>query len=387
MPRIFIPETKQIVTVMGRTKKVWPDGYEQESLLSDGVVAKVYLAKNKQTQAKVAIKIYEKEKMSIKDYERLSNEHYIMELLLSCPFVVHLHEYIAQRDSISLVMEYCAGGDVFQLVQQKVRLAETEARNLITQLVDAMEIAHSNGIAHRDIKLENLFLSTSPGTPTLRVGDWGLACTWRHGLWLTEQCGTIHYTAPEVFAGRYEGPEIDIWSMGVCLYTMVVGHFPFTASNDAELIRKIKSGRYEQLPFTVSDSLKDLLKRMLQVNKQKRFTLREIKNHPWVLGESMKSKPRSFLRTSLLSTPQYLASPPDSEEESSPAPEPHRTTPTVQTISPSVIGRRKRSNEHVVAPVPRSPKSAIDKKKPSSKIVATNKNSAVRRLKRRRKSL
>lgn len=386
MPRVILnPGESKAITVMGRTKKIWPDGYEKESLLSDGVFAKVYLATNKKTKAKVAIKIYEKEKMSLKDYERLSNEHYIMELLLTCPYVVHLQEYVTQRDSISLVMEYCAGGDVFQLVQQKGRLTEAEARNLFSQLVAAMEIAHSGGIAHRDIKLENLFLSTNPGTPSLRVGDWGLACTWRHGLWMTEQCGTIHYTAPEVLGGRYEGPEIDIWSMGVCLYTMVVGQFPFSAPNDAELMRKIKSGRYEDLPTTVSESLKDLLKRMLQVNHQKRFTLQEIKSHPWLLGESMKTKPRGFLRTSLLSTSQYVSSQSDSEEESPAAtPELNRTTPAVLTVSPHATGRRKRSNEHVVGPVPRSPKA--HKKKSSAKL---NKNPAVqvRRLKRRRKSL
>lgn len=298
------------IIVMRRNRPSLPEGFEEESLLGEGSYVKVYLARNKQTDGTLAVKVFDKEKMRVKDFERLNNEQHALEMLRGCSRIVSLHDTITLRHSISLLMEYCPGGDVFQLVQQKGALSESEARTLFRQLIEAVEYMHSHGLVHRDIKLENLFLVS----PTeLKLGDFGLACSWRSGHTMNERCGTIHYLAPEMLAGqRYEGPEIDIWSLGVCLYVMVRGIYPFNGNNDLELIRRIKMGAYESLNSSgLSEALKSLIKGLLQVDRSKRLTLSAIKSHPWVLGEQSKRQRSRYFRSLVL----HASADPDSENE------------------------------------------------------------------------
>jgi len=165
-------------------------------------------------------------------------------------------------------------------LNQRKKLSENEARTIFTQVVDALEYAHNHSIFHRDIKLENILLDENNN---VILGDWGFADYWSPDKTIKCTWGSLFYAAPEVFLERaYIGPEIDIWSLGVVLYAMVNGKLPFAGSDNTEIISNIVEGYYHT-SITCSKSYTSLINSMLQVESAHRITIKEIRNHPWML--------------------------------------------------------------------------------------------------------
>ncbi|VDK82068.1 unnamed protein product [Litomosoides sigmodontis] len=248
--------------------------------LGSGGFGKVRLATHLLTSQKVAIKIINKLKIKKEDLPRIRTELDAL-MLLSHQNICRLYQCIETPLKFFIVMEYCSGGEMFDYIVKKERLEESEARHFFRQLVQAIAYVHSMGFAHRDLKPENLLLTEDL---QLKLIDFGLCAKPPLGLsqFLHTCCGSPAYAAPELIQGLpYKGHQVDIWSMGVLLYTLLCGCLPFEDDNVQRLYSKIAAGRYYQ-PNYISPLSKDLLKSLLQVNPEKRITISKLIVHPWI---------------------------------------------------------------------------------------------------------
>ena len=177
-----------------------------------------------------------------------------------------------------MVLEYIPGGELYNAIERKGRFPEAEARRYFQQIVAAVGYCHAHMVSHRDIKPENILLDEQNN---IKLGDFGLSNVMRDGHFFNTSCGSPNYAAPEVISGLlYCGPEADIWSCGVVLYALLAGALPFDDANMSILFSKIKSAQYH-LPHFLSDSVKDLLSRILIPDPTARMTLAQIERHPW----------------------------------------------------------------------------------------------------------
>lgn len=160
--------------------------------------------------------------------------------------------------------------------------AEIDARIMFTQLIDAIDHLHKNNFVHRDVKCENILL-TGMQHRTVLLADFGFATAYQPGVKsLNDSIGSLHYSSPEVLLARnYEGPEIDIWSMGVVLYAWCSGRLPFGGATNDEIIARAVTGSFT-LPSSFSEQLSDLIKAMLDVDQARRISMNGIRAHQWV---------------------------------------------------------------------------------------------------------
>ena len=176
-------------------------------------------------------------------------------------------------------MEYANGGELFDFIVQNSRLKEQLASKFYGQLIAGIEYIHKLGVVHRDLKPENLLLDHDEN---IKIVDFGLSNTYQPGELLKTACGSPCYAAPEMIAGkRYEGLKADIWSSGVILFAMVCGYLPFEDQDTSKLYKKIMAGDFE-IPGFISEGAKDLISRILNTDPEDRFTIDNIRRHPWM---------------------------------------------------------------------------------------------------------
>ena len=162
------------------------------------------------------------------------------------------------------------------------RLSERQVKKYFIQLLSAVEHIHDSGFIHRDIKLENILLSKDK--QTIYLGDFGFATNYQQDIYQNEFYGSIHYCSPEICQCiPYIGPEVDIWSLGVCLYAMLFGILPFTGDDQFSIYCKIKECSYI-IPSSISKECFSLLKSLLHPNITTRIDIKGIKNHPWIIN-------------------------------------------------------------------------------------------------------
>lgn len=175
-------------------------------------------------------------------------------------------------------MEYCSGGELFDYIVSHTRVKEKEACLFFQQLISGVEYIHKLGIVHRDLKPENLLLNHNK---EIKIVDFGLSNLYKPGELLKTACGSPCYAAPEMIAGkRYVAAKVDVWSTGVILFAVVCGYLPFEDPNTNKLYKKIMAGSYE-IPNFISNDAKDLIKCILNTDPDKRYTIEDIKKHPW----------------------------------------------------------------------------------------------------------
>merc|ERR1712048_638554 len=178
--------------------------------------------------------------------------------------------------NVYLVMELCSGGELFDQIVSAKYFTERCAASAMQQILRAVFYMHESGIVHRDLKPENfLLLNKRPlDSNVIKIIDFGLSTHWSPGQVLTTKVGTPYYVAPQVLAGAYDN-LCDLWSCGVIMYILLVGYPPFGGKTDKEVFAKIRSG---QLHFEHSDwryvstDAQDLIKLLLKVNPQDRFS-------------------------------------------------------------------------------------------------------------------
>ncbi|XP_064258261.1 MAP/microtubule affinity-regulating kinase 4-like isoform X3 [Passer domesticus] len=246
--------------------------------IGKGNFAKVKLARHVLTGREVAIKIIDKTQLNPTSLQKLFREVRIMKGL-NHPNIVKLFEVIETDKTLYLVMEYASAGEVFDYLVSHGRMKEKEARAKFRQIVSAVHYCHQKNIVHRDLKAENLLLDADAN---IKIADFGFSNEFSRGSKLDTFCGSPPYAAPELFQGKkYDGPEVDIWSLGVILYTLVSGSLPFDGHNLKELRERVLRGKY-RVPFYMSTDCENILRRFLVLNPAKRCTLEQIMKDKWI---------------------------------------------------------------------------------------------------------
>ncbi|KAJ8568077.1 hypothetical protein K7X08_020799 [Anisodus acutangulus] len=253
--------------------------YELGRTIGEGAFSKVKFAQNTETGENVAIKVLEKSTiLKNKMVEQIKREISIMKIVRH-PCIVRLHEVLAGRTKIYIVMEFVSGGELFDKIVHQVRLPEKEARRYFQQLIDTVAHCHSKGVYHRDLKPENLLLDCQGN---LKVSDFGLSAFPQQGVDLLHTtCGTPNYIAPEVLSNQgYDGAAVDVWSSGVILYILMAGYLPFDEVDLPTLFSKINAADFT-CPFWFSPGAVSLIRKILDPNPDTRIKIKEIKRDPW----------------------------------------------------------------------------------------------------------
>ncbi|CAD8148519.1 unnamed protein product [Paramecium pentaurelia] len=246
--------------------------------LGFGTFGKVKMVTHEQSGEKVAIKILEKDRIvETADVERVQREIHILKLVRH-PHIIQLYEIIETPKHIFLVMEMVSGGELFDYIVKNTKLEEVEACKLFQELIAGIEYLHKIRVVHRDLKPENLLLDKNKN---LKIVDFGLSNTYKNEELLKTACGSPCYAAPEMIAGqKYQGLKVDLWSSGVILFACLCGYLPFEDQNTSALYKKILSGTY-QMPSHLSRDAQSMISGILTVDPEKRFTIEDIRNHPW----------------------------------------------------------------------------------------------------------
>ncbi|XP_072840206.2 serine/threonine-protein kinase MARK2 isoform X10 [Pogona vitticeps] len=287
LPALGHPESKPSTKsnmLRGRTSATSADeqphigNYRLLKTIGKGNFAKVKLARHVLTGKEVAVKIIDKTQLNSSSLQKLFREVRIMKVL-NHPNIVKLFEVIETEKTLYLVMEYASGGEVFDYLVAHGRMKEKEARAKFRQIVSAVQYCHQKFIVHRDLKAENLLLDADMN---IKIADFGFSNEFTFGNKLDTFCGSPPYAAPELFQGKkYDGPEVDVWSLGVILYTLVSGSLPFDGQNLKELRERVLRGKY-RIPFYMSTDCENLLKKFLILNPSKRGTLEQIMKDRWM---------------------------------------------------------------------------------------------------------
>ncbi|XVE60516.1 hypothetical protein DITRI_Ditri05aG0135200 [Diplodiscus trichospermus] len=235
-----------------------------------------------------------KELFAVKFIERGQkiDEHVQREIMnhrsLKHPNIVRFKEVLLTPTHLAIVMEYAAGGELFERICNAGRFVEDEARFFFQQLISGVSYCHSMQICHRDLKLENTLLDGSTA-PRVKICDFGYSKSSVLHSQPKSTVGTPAYIAPEVLSKKeYDGKIADVWSCGVTLYVMLVGAYPFEDPDDPKNFRKT-IGRILSVHYSIPDYVrvsiesKHLLSRIFVANPEKRISIPEIRSHPWFL--------------------------------------------------------------------------------------------------------
>ncbi|XP_074651929.1 serine/threonine-protein kinase DCLK1-like [Tubulanus polymorphus] len=262
--------------------------YEILKLIGEGNFAVVKECREKSTGKDFALKIIDKKKCKGKE-KMIENEVSILRRIQHSNIVTLIEEFDSHNE-LYLVMELVGGGDLFDAISAATKYTEKDASGMLYNLSCALKYLHSQNIVHRDVKPENLLVyDHEDGTKSLKLGDFGLATVVREPLYVV--CGTPTYVAPEILEETGYGLKVDVWAAGVITYILLCGFPPFvsTKNDQDELFKKIMSGEFEfRKPYWngMSDSAKELIANMLQVDPDRRFTAGQVLEHPWVSDDT-----------------------------------------------------------------------------------------------------
>nr|KAJ3422691.1 hypothetical protein HK105_006929 [Polyrhizophydium stewartii] len=242
--------------------------------IGEGTFGKVKFGRHKLTGQEVAVKIVDKihAPALIREIETWRQMRH--------PNIAQLYEVLCTESRIYMVMEYCSGGEVFDYIAKHGRLDDSgpECRRIFRQIVDAVAKCHEKNFVHRDLKLENILMTDDF---TIKLIDFGFTRDYTPTRLLDTYCGSSAYAAPEIVSGvKYSGPEADVWSLGIILYTLLCGYLPFDDDNEAITHKKISELDYDLPDFLAEDS-RDLIARFLKSNPSERITIGDALRHPW----------------------------------------------------------------------------------------------------------
>uniref|UniRef100_G3PYL4 Doublecortin-like kinase 2a n=1 Tax=Gasterosteus aculeatus aculeatus TaxID=481459 RepID=G3PYL4_GASAC len=287
------------------------DKYDIGKVIGDGNFAVVKECVDRSTGKEFALKIIDKAKCSGKEH-LIENEVAVLRKVKH-PNIIMLIEEVDTPSELYLVMELVKGGDLFDAITSSAKYTERDACVMVYNLAGALKYLHGASIVHRDIKPENLLVFEYPdGTKSLKLGDFGLATVVEGPLYTV--CGTPTYVAPEIISESGYGLKVDVWAAGVITYILLCGFPPFRSENNLQedLFEQILLGRLDfPSPYwdNVTDSAKELIGKMLQVNAEARYTAQDILRHPWVTDDAvtennMKMEVTGKLKTHFNTAPQ-----------------------------------------------------------------------------------
>ncbi|KAJ5693182.1 Serine/threonine-protein kinase srk1 [Penicillium macrosclerotiorum] len=312
---------------MNRSKMPKYPGLERWILvekMGDGAFSNVYRAKDSTGQHdEVAIKVVRKFEMNSNQRANILKEVQIMRNL-DHPHIVKLIDFSESRQYYYIILELCPGGELFHQIVRLTYFSEDLSRHVIVQVAKAIEYLHeTSGVVHRDIKPENLLFYPSPFVPSrrpkpqqpgdedkedegefiagigsggigkIKIADFGLSKVIWDSQTMTP-CGTVGYTAPEIVKDERYSKSVDMWAMGCVLYTLLCGFPPFYDESIQVLTEKVARGQYTFLsPWwdDISKSAQDLISHLLTVDPEKRYTIKEFLEHPWIRQTNEETTP------------------------------------------------------------------------------------------------
>ncbi|XP_074560762.1 calcium-dependent protein kinase 5-like [Curcuma longa] len=237
------------------------------------------------TGESVACKSIAKDRLvTTEDIKSIKLEIEVMARLSGHPNVVDLKAVYEDNDYVHLVMELCAGGELFHHLEKHGYFCEHEAAVLFRLLMEVVMYCHDKGVIHRDLKPENILLATKSLSSPIKLADFGLATYIQPGHSLSGTVGSPFYIAPEVLAGGYN-EAADVWSAGVILYILLSGMPPFWGKTKSRIFESVRSAKlqFASDPWqSVSDSAKDLIRRMLCRYPSQRLTAKQVLDHSWI---------------------------------------------------------------------------------------------------------
>ncbi|KAJ7641628.1 Pkinase-domain-containing protein, partial [Roridomyces roridus] len=282
-----IPPPRHAQSKPKRVNRILGD-YTLSKTLGAGSMGKVKLATHNGTGEKFAVKILPRARPTTPGTKEATKEagkeirtlrEAGLSLLLHHPYICGMREMIVHPNHYYMVFDYVNGGQLLDFIIAHGRLRERIARKFARQIASALDYCHRNNVVHRDLKIENILISQ---TGNIKIIDFGLSNLYNPASLLTTFCGSLYFAAPELLNAKlYTGPEVDIWSFGVVLYTLLCGKVPFEDESMPVLHAKIKRGLVEY-PVWLSAECKHLLTRMLVTSPSRRAPLSEILSHPWM---------------------------------------------------------------------------------------------------------
>lgn len=252
--------------------------------LGEGAFGKVKLGVHEESGEQVAVKIMDKSDIKAQEMTMNVRREIAIMKALKHRNIVNLRQVLTSQSKLYIVMDLVTGGELFTKILNEGKLEEKIARRYFQQLVDGIEYCHRRGVCHRDLKPENLLIDETTGE--LKITDFGLSAM--KGASTTEellhtQCGSPNYCAPEIIARHkqgYNGTKVDAWSCGIILFALLAGFLPFYDENTKVLYRMIQRDDVK-FPKKFPADARDLVLRLLHKEPEKRFTLAEVKKHPW----------------------------------------------------------------------------------------------------------
>ncbi|XVE77352.1 hypothetical protein DITRI_Ditri13aG0055500 [Diplodiscus trichospermus] len=255
-----------------------------------GSFAVVWRSRHRQHGLEVAVKEIDKKLLSSKISENLLKEISILSTI-NHPNIIHFYEAIETEDRIFLVLEYCDGGDLAAYINRHGKVSVEVARHFMRQLAAGLQVLQEKHLIHRDLKPQNLLLSTKEATMQLKIGDFGFARSLTPQDLADTLCGSPLYMAPEIILNQKYDAKADLWSVGAILFQLVTGKPPFHGNNQLQLFQNILRSSELQFPEGALEKLHpdcvDLCRSLLCRNPVERMTFREFFNHKF-LRESSK---------------------------------------------------------------------------------------------------
>lgn len=262
--------------------------YTFRSKIGSGTFSEVKLAFNNENHQYYACKIIQRKKIEglIKNNQEEANkrmERFEAEIRsmqkIHNPGVVQLIDLLKDDNYYYVFLEYCVNGELFDYIVDRKRLMEHEAKVFLKQILLAVQHLHSIRIAHRDLKPENILLDAFNN---IKIADFGFAKSYKNNELSQTKCGTLTYISPDVLLNDFYDPfKSDIWSIGVILYVMVTGTIPWTATSDTHRLNQIIEGDFV-IPMSLSEKCRDLIRKLMCVDPEKRISIEEALEHPWL---------------------------------------------------------------------------------------------------------
>jgi len=253
--------------------------YEIRGVIGEGSFSIVRLAYNEEKNKHFACKQISRHTIESKNLKDRFEEEVRINQQMNHPGIVRLIDLMKDEYNYYIFMEFCPNGDLFQYVVDRGKLDENDCKRKIRQILIALQHLHKLGVSHRDLKPENILLDQYCNP---KISDFGLSKFVREMGMVNTPCGSPCYASPECISGLpYNGFSNDVWSCGVIVYALSTGKLPWTKRNNIELFEQIRRGEYK-IPTDLSPKLQSFIRGLLTVDLNKRMTLNQALEHPWL---------------------------------------------------------------------------------------------------------
>ncbi|CAA3018903.1 serine threonine- kinase ATG1c-like isoform X2 [Olea europaea subsp. europaea] len=287
----------QLTTGSGGGRYCTVGDYMVGKQIGAGSFSTVWHARHRVNGTEVAIKEIITSRLNYKLRESLKSEIFILKKI-NHPNIIRLHDMIEECGKMYIILEYCRGGDLSMYInQQHGRIPEAIAKHFMRQLAEGLKILRENNLIHRDLKPQNLLLSTNDDNSVLKIADFGFARSLQPRGLAETLCGSPLYMAPEIMQLQKYDAKADLWSVGAILFQLVTGRTPYTGNNQIQLLQNIVKSTELQFPPDVKNlnpHCIDLCRKLLRRNPVERLTFEEFFNHPYL---SMRRPDKSFRNT------------------------------------------------------------------------------------------